>query len=79
MKRLITLFMGLLVSLSACGTLEISVDRTATPDLSATATVGELKAQNAQLATQNATLNPKTRLLTMDSAVTFWPFFRYAF
>jgi hypothetical protein len=57
MKRLRTLFVCLLVFLSACGTLEISVDRTATPDLRATATVRALEAQNAQLVTQNAALS----------------------
>ena len=67
MKRLITLFVGLLISLSACGTLEISVERTATPDFSGTATLGALQAQNALLATQNATLDPMSGLLTMDS------------
>ncbi len=54
-----------LFSLSACGTLEITVDRTPTPDLGATATLGVLQNQNAQLATQIATLNPPTAAPTV--------------
>ncbi len=68
MKRSITLLVALWITLSACGTLEISVDGTATPNLSPTATVGELQAQDAQSATQMPTLNPKTGLLTLDSS-----------
>ncbi len=58
----------LILLLSACGTLEITVDRTATPDLNTTATVGALQTQNAQLATRIATLNPVSAALTMDSS-----------
>ncbi len=42
--------------LSGCGTLEITVDRTPTPDAGAIATIGVLQTQNAQLATAVATL-----------------------
>ncbi len=58
----------LTILLSACGTLEVTVDRTPTPDLNATATMGALQAENAQLATQIATLNPASRTLTMNSS-----------
>lgn|SRR5574341_141626 len=59
MKHIVrTLLSLLLLLLSACGTLEVTLDRTPTPDLEATATVGALKAQNEQLATQIATLQP---------------------
>ena len=68
MNRFVTISLCLLLFLSACGTLEISVDRTPTPNLGATAVVGSLQAQNAQLATQNATLNPVSAALTMDSS-----------
>jgi WD40 repeat protein len=71
MKRIVCLFLGLLLFVSACGTLEISVDRTPTPNLGATAEVGTLQAQNAQLATQNATLNPVSGQLTQDSSSDF--------
>ena len=74
MKRIDCLFLGLLLFLSACGTLEISLDRTPTPNLGATAEVGTLQAQNAQLATQNATLNPVSAPLTLDSVLGFNPF-----
>lgn len=69
MKRFIRASLGLLtILLSACGTLEITVDRTPTPDLNATATIGALEAQNSQLATQIATLNPASATLTMESS-----------
>ena len=55
---------SLLLLLSACGTLEVSVDHTATPDLAATGTVSALQVQNAQLATQIAMLNRATRVPT---------------
>ncbi|MGA9350022.1 MAG: hypothetical protein WBW48_14635 [Anaerolineae bacterium] len=45
-----------LVALTACGTLEVSVERTPTPDQAATATVAALATENARLATQVATL-----------------------
>ncbi len=47
----------LLFFISACGTLEITMDSTPTPDVAATGTVGALQAQNAELATQIAMLN----------------------
>ena len=56
------------LSLSACGTLEIRVDRTPTPNVAVTATIGALQAQNAQLVNQMATLNPASASLTMNSS-----------
>ncbi len=47
----------LLILLSACGTLQISVEGTPTTDAAATSTVSALQAQNARLATQVAVLN----------------------
>jgi hypothetical protein len=41
----------------ACGTLEITVVGTPTPDVAATGTIGALQAQNAELATKITTLN----------------------
>ena len=43
--------------LTACGTLEVSVDRTATPDVPGTSTAAALQIQNAELATKIAELN----------------------
>jgi Tol biopolymer transport system component len=43
-------------TLIACGTLEVSVERTPTPDHAATATVAALATENARLATQVATM-----------------------
>ncbi len=57
----------LLLFLTACSTLEIIEDRTPTPDLNATSTVGALQAQNAELGTQVATLNPPSLPLAMSS------------
>jgi hypothetical protein len=54
----------LLLSMLACGTLEISVERTPTPDVVATGTVGALQAQNAELSTRIATLNPPVGIST---------------
>ena len=42
--------------LTACGTLEVGVEHTPTPDRAATATVSALATENARLATQVATL-----------------------
>jgi len=47
-------------TLIACGTLEVSVERTPTPDHVATATVAALATENARLATQVATLAAST-------------------
>ncbi len=44
--------------LAACGTLQISVEGTPTPDVAATGTVGALQTQNADLATRVAQLKP---------------------
>jgi len=43
-------------ALTACGTLEVGVEHTPTPDRAATATVSALATENARLATQVATL-----------------------
>lgn len=48
----------LMLSMFACGTLEISVEGTPMPDIAATGTVSALQAQNAELATRIAMLNP---------------------
>ena len=45
-----------LVALTACGTLEVGIEHTPTPDHAATATVSALATENARLATQVATL-----------------------
>jgi len=45
-----------LATLTACGTLEVGVEHTPTPDRAATATVSALATENARLATQVATL-----------------------
>jgi hypothetical protein len=55
---------ALLLSVLACGTLEISVDRTPTPDVSSTGTLGALQAQNAGLATKIAALNSTVAAVT---------------
>lgn len=47
-------------ALTACGTLEIGVERTPTPDQAAMATVCALATENARLATQVATLAVST-------------------
>jgi Tol biopolymer transport system component len=47
-------------TLIACGTLEVSVERTLTPDHAATATVAAIATENAHLATQVATLAAST-------------------
>ena len=49
-----------LLLLTACGTLEVSVDQTATPDAPSTGTVAALQIQNAELATKVALLNQVT-------------------
>ena len=50
----------LMLFLSACGTLEVSLDRTPTPGQNPTAAIAALEQQNAELATQVATLSPPT-------------------
>ena len=47
----------LLLSLLACGTLQVSIERTATPDAPGTSTAAALQVQNAELATKVALLN----------------------
>ncbi len=47
----------LLLTMLACGTLQVTVDRTPTPDIPATSTVAALQVQNAELATKVALLN----------------------
>lgn len=57
-RRLATCVPFLLLLLAtSCGTLEIGVERTATPDLVATATMAAMATENAYLATQVATLS----------------------
>ncbi len=55
---------ALLLSMLACGTLQISVDRTPTPDVSSTGTLGALQAQNAELATRIAALDSTVSAVT---------------
>ena len=47
-------------TLTACGTLEVGVERTPTPDHAATATVSALATENARLATQVASMAAPT-------------------
>lgn len=54
----------LLFFITACGTLEITLDHPPTPDAAATGTVGALFTQNAQLATQVAMLNSPAGIST---------------
>lgn len=55
---------ALMLSVLGCGTLEISVDRTPTPDVYSTGTLGALQAQNADLATKIAALNSTVSAVT---------------
>ncbi len=65
MKRITQILYSLLLAFtSACGTLEISVDRTPTPDIPATSTIAALQVQNAELATKVAELNQITPIPT---------------
>jgi hypothetical protein len=68
MRRSLLVLLLHVLLIAACGTLEVTVDRTPTPDLGATFTIGTLLAKNAQLAAQVATLNPASMPLTMDSS-----------
>jgi hypothetical protein len=54
----------LLLFIPACGTLEITVLGTPTPDVAAYGTIGALQAQNAELATKIDTLNLPTEAVT---------------
>jgi hypothetical protein len=47
----------MLFLLAACGTLEVSIERTPTPGPDATAAIAELQVQNARLASQLATMS----------------------
>jgi hypothetical protein len=67
MKRYSLIFLLLVTLLAACGKLEVSVDRTPTPNLSITATVGAMATQNARLSTQVATLDPVAQPLSLDT------------
>jgi Tol biopolymer transport system component len=59
--RTLTLLILLLASiLTACGTLEVGIERTATPNQAATATVAALATEKADLAAQVATLEAGT-------------------
>ena len=55
---------ALLLSMLACGTLEISMDRTPTPDAALTGTLGALQAQNSELATKIAAIGQPTEIST---------------
>lgn len=57
----------LVLFITACGTLEVTLDHPPTPDVAATGTVGALQAQNAQLATQIAMLNSTSSASTPTS------------
>ena len=57
----------LVLFITACGTLEVTLDHPPTPDVAATGTVGALQAQNAQLATQIAVLNSTSSASTPTS------------
>jgi hypothetical protein len=58
MQRLVVLFLFLISLLVvSCGTLEIGIERTATPDVVATNTMAAVATENAHLATQVATLS----------------------
>ncbi len=59
----------LLLFISACGTLEISVDHTPTPDVAATGTVGALQNQNADLKTQIAAISSPEAISTQAATV----------
>ena len=57
-RQLATLVLSLLPLLVvSCGTLEVTIERTATPDQMATSTMAAVATQNARLATQVATLS----------------------
>ena len=58
----------LLLFMPACGTLEITVLGTPTPDVAAYATIGALQAQNAELATKIAALNSPTEAATTTAS-----------
>ena len=58
----------LLLFMPACGTLEITVLGTPTPDVAAYGTIGALQAQNAELTTKIATLNSPTEAVTPTSS-----------
>jgi Tol biopolymer transport system component len=58
-KKVVTAWLAVVLlssTLTACGTLEVGVEHTPTPDHAATATVSALATENAHLATQVATL-----------------------
>lgn len=57
-KALLFILCGLL--LSGCGSIQIEVERTPTPDRGSTATVAALQFANRALATQIATLGATT-------------------
>jgi hypothetical protein len=68
LKKLLFLFVIASLLLSACGTLEVSVYQTPTPDAAPQATMVALQQQNAALATAVVTLAPGARPLGPDSS-----------
>jgi hypothetical protein len=60
LPRYLTLLVLSMVFLAACGTLEVGIERTPTPDHAATATVAALPTESTRLATQVATLATPT-------------------
>jgi len=62
------LFLTTAIVLTACGTLQVSLDRTPTPDLAGTGTVQALQIQNARLGTAVASLGPSVQSLSMESS-----------
>jgi len=62
------LFLTTAIVLSACGTLQVSLDRTPTPDLAGTGTVQALQNQNARLGTAVASLGPSVQSLSVESS-----------
>ena len=56
------------IALSACGTLEVTLDRTPTPDLAGTGTMQALQDQNAPLGTAVASPGPSVQSLSMESS-----------
>jgi starvation-inducible outer membrane lipoprotein len=62
------LFLTIAIVLSACGTLQVSLDRTPTPDFAGTGTVQALQNQNAQLGTAVARLGLSVQSLSVESS-----------
>ncbi len=61
------LYLTAAIVLSSCGTLEVGLDRTPTPDLAGTETVLTLQDQNAHPGTAVASFGPSVQSLSMES------------